>query len=248
MADSSLTIPAVTRALEGAGHGICPEDLVAIEAVKRYIFAAATRRGVGQPYQGPSGPTPTRGEFPRLIDALRRRAALLHAPVDLTPLQMFWDIESRPPGACVPVSSGLVPQEPPTQILRESPTQPQWQEAAYRADLALNGLKAFMEARDEFARRPSTPTAEWCLQAGWRVRWEGEPVTLTPRLYQLLAFLLSRGARPIEATVVEEGVWGGEVNRKTFSNSFSALNSALVPIKFPWTWHVKCDHVHRESS
>src|SRR5262249_3603069 len=53
---------------------------------------------------------------------------------------------------------------------------------------------------DEITDRPPRPTAAWCLLAGWRVRWKGEPVRLTAQLHTLLSYLLSRTKYPLSIT------------------------------------------------
>jgi hypothetical protein len=101
---------------------------------------------------------------------------------------------------------------------------------------------------DEFAERPSVPTAEWCLLPAWRVRWEGKAIRLTPHLYRLLEYLLKQRRDSLKAVAVQDAVWGKDnVHEKTFANCFSSLNNALAPISFPLTWHVKAGHVHRQS-
>jgi hypothetical protein len=101
---------------------------------------------------------------------------------------------------------------------------------------------------DEFEPRPPKPTAEWCLRPNGKVRWIGPPVYLTPRLYNLLKFLLARNRYPVEVTTLAEQVWGQQgVFGKTLSNTFSRLNNKLLNISFPWTWHIRDSHVEREA-
>jgi hypothetical protein len=101
---------------------------------------------------------------------------------------------------------------------------------------------------NEFAPRPPEPTAEWCLLPAYEVRWEGPPVRVTPRLHELLRFLLGRRHYPIEVIDLEEGVWGQrEVNPKTLANTLSRLNNALESTHFPWTWHPRAGHVERQG-
>lgn len=87
--------------------------------------------------------------------------------------------------------------------------------------------------------RPDSPTADWCLLPGRRVRWEGEPVELQKRLWNLLEYLLTHPGYPLQQGVIEDAVWNGEeITSKTFANTFSRLNAALAAISFPWTWRV----------
>jgi hypothetical protein len=94
--------------------------------------------------------------------------------------------------------------------------------------------------------RPDTPTVAYCLLPGRRVRWEGEPVELQKRLWDLLEYLLTRRC-PLQQGAIEATVWGEEeITSKTFANTISRLNAALAAISFPWTWRVSAGEVFRD--
>jgi len=94
-------------------------------------------------------------------------------------------------------------------------------------------------------KKPSTPSAQYCLLPPQTVRWEGQ-TEIEPLLWHLLEFMLKWKSWPIEVGCAEE-VWGGkEVKSKTIANTISRLNAALEPIAFPWTFRVRSGYIMKD--
>jgi hypothetical protein len=95
--------------------------------------------------------------------------------------------------------------------------------------------------------RPPQPTADYCLRPGFRVRWEGE-TDLQPLLWRALEHLLSQQDYPLPVDRLEDALWHGQaITSKTLANTLSRLNTALLPIKFTWTWRVRSGFVYRDG-
>jgi hypothetical protein len=142
MADDFATMRGVLDSPKAAGPDAAEPVLDAIEAAKRYIYGVAAKNGVGQPYQGPDGLTPTAKELPELIDGLQGWADRHASTCDTSPLLTFRQVElsrlSPPDGS---YASGF--------ISCGRPDNRTWALAAQKAVETLNELRAVVVERRE---------------------------------------------------------------------------------------------------
>jgi hypothetical protein len=215
-----------------------------------------------------SGRTPTREEAER--EDRHARLNRLHARLDrcLTAVFDQLDIDSKPPPLAICYGADRETRE--ALLLRqfgqwmspwcESP-QSQWtlvrelltrgvadeELLRYQREYARQGRRWLEELLRKAPPRPPAPTADYCLLSGFGVRWE-EETTLTPMQWRVLQYLLSRGGDPFEIDCLEEAVWGQDsTTSKNTGNTLSKLNNSLECIHFPWRWHVRRGHVHRDG-